>query len=166
MKKLLLLLFIGAFGSANAQVIIDEADFPTAGDSFTFGTQQSGVDTLGISLGTTGTGQTFDFSMLNTDSLFTVGFYDPTVSPVLELGGSDFPTADMAVDQSGAYGFVEVNSGTVDVIGLGGDLGPQLGSPVPLVLSIPAVDPWTIFTFPSSLGTTFTDTAVFDQIAS
>ena len=159
MKKLLPLLFIGAIGSANAQVIIDESDFPQPGDSFSFGTDLDVTDLTSLSLGTTGSGQTFDFSMLNTDSLFTVGFYDPATV----LAGGDFPTADMAVDQSGAFGFVEVNTGSVDVIGLGGDLGPQLGSPIPLELSIPAVDPWTIFTFPSSLGTAFTDTAIFDQ---
>lgn len=158
MKKLLPLLFIGAIGSANAQVIIDEADFPQPGDSFSFGTDLDVTD-LPINLGTTGAGQTFDFSMLNTDSLFTVGFYDPTTLAI----GDSFPTADMAVDQSGAYGFVEVNAGSVDVIGLGGDLGPQLGSPIPLELAIPGVDPWTIFTFPSSLGTSFLDTAIFDQ---
>ncbi|MCF8278345.1 MAG: T9SS type A sorting domain-containing protein [Flavobacteriales bacterium] len=158
MKKLLPLFILGTVASANAQVIIDEVDFPQAGESFTFGTDLD-VSNLSISLGTTGAGQTFDFSMLQTDSLFQVGFYDPTTV----TGGSDFPTADMAVDQSGAYGFVEVNSGSVDVIGLGGDLGPQLGSPVPLVLGIPATNPWTIFTFPSMLGTAFTDTAVFDQ---
>jgi len=159
MKKLLLLFVVGAVASANAQVVIDEADFPQVGESFNFGTDLDVSDLTSLSLGTTGAGQTFDFSMLQTDSLFEVGFYDPSTV----LGGGDFPTAEMAVDQSGAFGFVQVNSGTVDVIGLGGDLGPQLGSPVPLELSIPAINPWTIFTFPSMLNTTFTDTAVFDQ---
>lgn len=140
-------------------MVIDEADFPQVGESFNFGTDLDVSDLTSLSLGTTGAGQTFDFSMLQTDSLFEVGFYDPSTV----LGGGDFPTAEMAVDQSGAFGFVQVNSGTVDVIGLGGDLGPQLGSPVPLELSIPAINPWTIFTFPSMLNTTFTDTAVFDQ---
>lgn len=161
MKKLLPLLFIGAIGSANAQVVIDEADFPQVGESFLFGTDTDIPASFAatINLGGTGAGQTFDFSMLPTDSLFTVGFYDPATV----TNGLDFPTATMAVDQSQAYGFVEVSSGTVDVIGLGGDLGPQLGSPTPLELSIPATNPWTIFTFPSSLGTTFMDTAVFDK---
>ncbi|MBI1288983.1 MAG: T9SS type A sorting domain-containing protein [Flavobacteriales bacterium] len=159
MKKLIPFFVLGTIAAANAQTVtIDQSDFPQAGDSFSFGTDLDVTD-LTIDLGTTGSGQTFDFSMLNTDSLFTVGFYDPATV----TSGSDFPTADMAVDQSQAYGFVQVNAGSVDVIGLGGDLGPQLGSPVPLVLSIPATNPWTIFTFPSSLGTSFTDTAVFDQ---
>lgn len=158
MKKLLPLLFIGAIGSANAQVVIDEADFPTIGDSFTFGNDVD-VTNLSLNLGTTGAGQSYDFSSLETDELHVVGFYDPST---VQAGG-DFPLADMAVDQSEAYAFATVGSGEVNIIGLGGDMAPMLGSPIPLELSIPATDPWTIFTFPSSLGTSFADTANFDQ---
>lgn len=159
MKKLIPILFLGSVMSANAQVVIDQGDFPEAGDSFTFGTDDDVSNLPTLNLGTTGAGQTFDFTMLQTDSIFDVGFYVPATVDV----NGNFPTADMAVDQSGAYGYVEVNASTVDVIGLGGDLGPQLGSPVPLELAIPATNPWTIFTFPSQLNTSFSDTAVFDQ---
>jgi hypothetical protein len=158
MKKLIPFFVLGTIASANAQVVIDESDFPTIGDSFTFGNDVDVTD-LGLNLGTTGTGQTYDFSMLVTDELEVVGFYDPSTVQ----SGSDFPTADMAVDQSQAYAFAEVGGGEVNIIGLGGDMSGALGLPVPLTLSIPATDPWTIFTFPSSLGTSFADTANFDQ---
>lgn len=158
MKKLIPLLLLGAFTTASAQITLDESDFPVAGESFMFGTDRD-INGQGFSVGTTGAGQTWDFTALETDSLFDVGFYVPGPLP----GGDVFTTADMAVDQSGAYAFVEVGSGEVNVIGLGGDFGPQLGLPTAFDLTIPAVDPWTIFTFPSALNTAFTDTAHFDQ---
>lgn len=158
MKKLIPFFVLGTIASANAQVVIDESDFPTIGDSFTFGNDLD-VSNLTLDLGTTGAGQTYDFSSLETDELNVVGFYDPST---VQSGG-DFPTADMAVDQSQAYAFATVGGGEVNIIGLGGDMAPMLGSPIPLELSIPATDPWTIFTFPSSLGTSFADTANFDQ---
>jgi hypothetical protein len=156
MKKLLLLFVMGTVASAHSQTI-DAEDFPSQGDvPFTFGSDAD-VSNLTLDLGTTGAGQTYDFSSLETDELIVVGFYDPSTV----TNGADFPEADMAVDQSGAYGFIDTTSNKVEVIGLGGDLGPLLGSPIALELSIPATNPWTIFTFPSSLGTAFADTAVF-----
>ena len=159
MKKLIPFFVLGTIASANAQVEIVQADFATVGDTITFGDQSSGVDTLGIDLGSTGSGLTFNFSSLQTESLFEVGFYDPAGVD----GGADFPTADVAVDQiGGIYGFTTINSGSVDIIGLGGDFGPQLGIPTSAILSLPATDPWTLFEFPASTSSpVLLDTAVF-----
>ena len=97
MKKLIPLFVLGAIGSANAQVVIDEVDFPAIGESITFGDDAEIDASLNFNLGPNGGGQTFDFSMLQTDALFDVGFYDPSTVQ----GGSDFPSADLAVDQIG-----------------------------------------------------------------
>ena len=146
MKKLLPLLFIGAATTAFAQVEITQADFPVIGESITFGDDED-VSNLTIDLGGTGGGQTFDFTMFETDGLTDVGFYDPTTV----IGGSDFPTADLAVDQiGGIFAFAEVGVGAVDIIGLGGDFAEQLGSPIPIEVSLEAQDPWTLFEFPPS----------------
>ena len=159
MKKLLPLFVLGTVASAQAQVVIDQADFPTAGTTITFG-DDADVTNLTLDVGSTGAGQTFDLSNLETDDLFDVGFY----APGSVTGGSDFPTADLAVDQvGGIFAFAEVNTGSVDIIGLGGDFGAQVGSPIPIVVSLEAQNPWTLFEFPASVNSdVLIDTAVFD----
>lgn len=158
MKKLIPIFVLGTIASVNAQVVIDDTDFPSAGTTITYG-DDADVTTLTLDMGATGSGQTFDFSNLQTDELFDVGFYAPgTVT-----GGSDFPTADLAVDQvGGVYAFAEVGSGSVDIIGLGGDFSGQLGIPGPVVISLAADDPWTLFEFPAQVGSpVLNDVSVF-----
>jgi hypothetical protein len=159
MKKLIPLFVLGTVASTNAQVVIDQADFPVAGETITFG-DDADVSNLTLDLGSTGGGQTFDLSNLETDELFDVGFY----APGSVTGGSDFPTADLAVDQvGGIFAFAEVGAGSVDIIGLGGDFAGQLGSPIPIVVSLEAQDPWTLFEFPSSVSSpVLMDTAHFE----
>lgn len=159
MKKLLLLFVLGSAASANAQLVIDQSDFATIGDIITFGADAD-VSDLVLDLGASGSGQTFDISALRTNNLFDVGFYAPSTVQ----GGLDFPTADMAVDQAGGiFAFAEVGAGSVDIIGLGGDFAGQLGSPIPIVVSLVAQDPWTLFEFPASVNSpVLTDTAHFE----
>ena len=158
MKKLIPFFVLGAVVSAQGQVVIDQADFPTAGTTITFG-DDADVTNLTLDVGTTGASQSFDLSNLQTDAVFDVGFY----APGSVTGGSDFPSADLAVDQvGGIFAFAEVNSGSVDIIGLGGDFAGQLGSPIPIVASLVAEDPWTLFEFPASLSApVLMDTAHF-----
>ena len=161
MKKLIPLFVLGTVASASAQVVIDQADFPTAGTTITFGDDADISDNaLPFNLGGVGQGQTFDCTTLETNDLFDVGFYDPATV----TGGPDFPTADLAVDQiGGIFAFAEVGVNEVNIIGLGGDFGAQLGSPIPIVASLVAEDPWTLFEFPASLSSpVLTDTAVFE----
>ena len=159
MKKLLPLLFIGAIGSAKAQVIIEQADFATDGDLITYGNMSSGVDTLGLNLNGTGSGLTFDFSSLQTDDLTEVGFYDPAVVQ----GGTDFPTADVAVEQlEDVFAFSTVGAGSVEIIGLGGDFGALVGAPISVALTLAADNPWKLFEFPASVNSSvLLDTSVF-----
>ncbi|MGB1318247.1 MAG: T9SS type A sorting domain-containing protein [Flavobacteriales bacterium] len=159
MKKLIPLFVLGTVASASAQVVVDQADFATIGTVITFGDDED-VTNLTLDMGTTGGGQTFDFSNLETDGLTNIEFYDPTTV----TGGPDFPSADMAVDQiGGIFAFAEVAASEVNIIGLGGDFGGQLGSPIPIVVSLEAQDPWTLFEFPASIASPIlTDTALFE----
>jgi hypothetical protein len=159
MKKLIPFTLLGLVSiGAQAQLVIDETDFPTAGTALTFGSDVD-VTNLTLNLGTaSSTPQTWDFSTLETDSLVETAFYVPGTV----MGGSDFPTADLAVDQFGGYAFAEVTTNDVQILGLATDFGAVLGLPVPFPASIPAQDPWTIFTFPSSVGTSYTDVGIFD----
>jgi len=157
MKKILPLFVLGTTISAQAQIVIDQTDFPTAGTSYYMA--NDGEVPAGINVGSASTtAQTWDFSMLVTDTLYTVSFYDPAT---VDQNG-DFPTADIALDQFGGYAFGEFTSNSVQVIGIAADFGAALGLPVPFEASVPADDPWKIFEFPSSNGVAFTDTAIFD----
>jgi len=158
MKKLIPFTILGLVSvGAQAQLVIDDTDFPSAGTTITFGSDE--VVPAGLNLGTaSSTPQTWDFSALETDSLTSTGFYDPTTIS----GGADFPASDLAVDQFGGYAFADVTAADVQILGLNTDFGVVLGLPVPFLASIPAEDPWTIFTFPSSVGTNYNDIAIFD----
>ena len=159
MKKLIPLFVLGTVASASAQVVIDQADFATIGTVITFG-DDADVTNLTLDMGSVGEDQAYDFSSLETDALSEVGFYDPTTV----TGGADFPSADMAVDQvGGIFAFAEVTSSQVNIIGLGGDFAEQLGSPIPIIVSLEAQDPWTLFEFPASITSpTIVDTALFE----
>ncbi|MFT6210466.1 MAG: hypothetical protein ACJAYA_000961 [Bacteroidia bacterium] len=159
MKKLLPLLFIGAIGSANAQVIINSSDFPGQGTTFWLANDNLSPIPLGFDLGSaSATAQNWDFSMLETDSLYEIEFYDPAPFDQNE----DFPGADLALDQFGGYAFIEVGTSDVEIIGIAADFGVALGLPVPFEASVEAENPWKLFQFPASYGTAFLDTAVFD----
>jgi hypothetical protein len=157
MKKLLPLFVLGTVASANAQIVIDQTDFPTAGTSYWMA--QDYELSPGVNLGSaSSTPQSWDFSMLITDTLYAIEFYDPsTVDPQ-----SQFPSADIALDQYGGYAFAEFTSGAVEIVGIAADFGAALGLPVPFEASVTAGDPWQIFAFPSSYGVAFEDTAIFD----
>lgn len=161
MKKLIPLFVLGTIATANAQVVIDESDFAAIGEVIVYGNDGDiSDDTLAFSLGSTGAGQSFDCTPLETDELSEVGFYDPSTVQ----SGSDFPTSDMAVDQAGGlFAFAEIGNGEVNIIGLGGDFAGQLGSPIPIVVSLVASNPWRLFEFPASVGSSvLNDTAVFE----
>lgn len=159
MKKLIPLSLLGLMAvNANAQLVIDESDFPTAGTSLLFGEDEA-ITGITVNVGTaSATPQAWDFTMLLTDTLINTAFYDPATVD----GGDAFPTSDLAVDQFGGYAFAAVSSGSVEILGLAADFGALLGLPVPFNAVIPAEDPWTIFTFPSQVGTAYDDIAIFD----
>jgi len=114
---------------------------------------------VGFDIGlATATPQTWDFSVLESDTLYSVEFYNPTsVDP-----NGEFPSADLAVNQFGGMAFAEFGSNDVSIIGIIADFGTAMGLPTPLVMAIPMDDPQKIFEFPSSYGTTFIDSASFD----
>jgi len=150
-------LFLSSILSANGQIVINASDFPIAGTTF----WMADNDDLptGVDVGTASvTPQTWDFSMLMTDTLYQIEFHDPdSVDP-----NGDFPTADIALDQFGGYAFADTSANDVQIIGIAADFGAALGLPVPFEASVAAEDPWKIFEFPSSVGVAYVDTAIFD----
>lgn len=141
--------------SAHAQVIINQSDFPTAGTSFFMG--QDAEVPANTNVGTASTSeQNWNFTSLQTDTLFTMGFQNPASVPY----GDMFPTADLSFNQSGGNAFAQFANGNVDIIGISLDFGA--GSPLAISMGVEASNPWTIFKFPATLGTAYEDTAVFE----
>lgn len=157
MKKVLLTVggVICAFFSTQAQITIEQSDFPTAGNEIL-----TGRDTLvssSISVGSGGANQTWDFSALQVYVLDTLDFADPTTV----VNGDSFPSAFLAVSQFGGYGFVEQNGNDVDIIGFSGSF---MGFGTDLVAKFD--DPQKIIAIPANYQDAFVDTSTLDMTIS
>ena len=89
--------------TASAQITITQADFAVIGD-----TVLNANDTMpvaSIMVGGAGS-QTWDFSALQVHAIDTTYFVDPASTGF----ASDFPTATIATDQGGFFGFLNVSS--------------------------------------------------------
>lgn len=137
----------------NAQITITDADFPGIGVSL-----YQGVDTvlpIGLDIGLpSATAQNWNFESLETDSLFEFTFQDPANAP----HGDDFPDAEIAVDQFGGSGFVNVTSTVAEIIGFAGDNFQGFS----VDISAAFTDPYQLLTFPSTMSTSFTDDVILD----
>lgn len=152
MKKLLLLT-VASFSAITgfSQIVIEAVDFPVAGDSI-----YQGIDTLiplTITPGGAGVDQTWDFSELRTRQGNTIHFADPTTVQ----GGSNFPNSFLAVEQFGGWGFADSANGTVEIVGFTGDF-----SGFGLNMNVHFQNPQTIFVFPSTYLSSYSDTSTID----
>jgi hypothetical protein len=157
MKKCLLLYCLSFICViyTNAQITIDYSNTPVIGNIAI-----ENVDTVftGITPGSAGANQTWDFSGLITHTKDTSAFVDPST---LE-GASDFPTANIGVRSNGAQNmFANSNSSSFDILGLHGDFGSMAG-----VLSV-VLNPYKrLFTFPTTYLTTGSGTYTYQiQVA-
>jgi len=139
-----LMMLLGAMIPAKAQITLTFADAPAIGDALNYAT-----DTLpqNVSIGEPGANQTWDFSNLQVHATSTISMIAPAQAP----NNEDFPTANLVqVGDDGSYGFASVTSSGVTALGSVLDL---LGNDeYTTVVFDPAQ---TIFTFPTTFGTTF-----------
>lgn len=120
MKKLILLcisfLFTGTI--LNAQITLSQANMPFIGL-----TAVENVDTVlaGISQGSAGANQTWDFTALATHSKDTTSFVNPSTL----TGYSSFPGSNLGASSSvGQNFFLDANSSFFDILGLYGTIPP------------------------------------------
>ena len=143
MKKLLLsvsLLTAASFAFGQ----ITSADFGSVGDSY-----QLGLDaTPGVSLGSTGAGQTWNYTTLNTETLDTLFFVDPATLP----NAGDFPSSNIATVSNEGIFYLEKNVNYIRNHGLVAGVGPFAA----VANYVPGLD---IIQFPASLGTSFSTSA-------
>ena len=147
MKKLATLLVVWslAFNGMNAQTITS-ADFGSVGDSVFLGFDQ----TPGVSVGSAGTGQTWNFTSLNTETLDTLFFLNPSVLP----NASSFPSANLALASNQGVFFFEKTASSILNHGLSLEFGP-------VASDVNYNPPVTYLQFPASVGTNFTTNSGF-----
>ncbi|MDB4088496.1 T9SS type A sorting domain-containing protein [Flavobacteriales bacterium] len=150
MKKILLFAGVLTLTSAvNAQTIND-SNLVEFGDTIFNAIDNS----PSISLGTTGTGNNWNFSGLLTNSVDTVVFYHPG-QVAGNAATTTFPTASLASKEDTNYIFLEKNSASLQLLGLSNG-----------TIHVASENYETIITFPSSFGTTFLDTAKTQTVVS
>lgn len=150
MKKSLLFAGLISFCTAiNAQTI-------NSGNIVEFGdTIFNAIDNApSISLGTTGTGNSWNFAGLISNSVDTVVFHHPQ-SVAGSAATSTFPSATLATKEDTNYIFLRKSSASLELIGLSNG-----------TIHVASQNPETVITFPSSYGTTFNDVAETQTVVS
>lgn len=132
---------------AMAQITVTDADFGSVGDSVFLATDF----TPGVSVGTPGTNQTWNFSALNTVDLDTLFFLNPALTPF----ASDYPGANLATESEEGYVYFNKSASSVEVQGFATATN---GIAVALQYN-PAQ---TLISFPANFGTTYSSTSDAD----
>jgi len=136
--------------TASAQITITQADMGQAGDSLIIGTESP---TTTMSVGGTGQ-QTWNYTF-SVDNINTMKFeyLSNTAS------GAYFPNSNLAIQRQADTLFFGSSSNAFVLDGIAGD-GFNLGTSIRADFNPDA----TVMVFPSTLGTAFIDTAVFDTV--
>lgn len=141
MKKIIIILSI--LGSlslmAQAPVLTVSNNGPVAGDQHI----SYYADTTGITEGSSGASQTWNYAGLQIQSTHVdFNYVDPAGTPY----GASFPTATVAYSNGSTYSYQNANSADLSIVGLSSTTYTMVFS-----------DPEKLFTYPFSYGTTFTD---------
>jgi len=145
-----LMMLPGLIIPAQAQIILTEANAPVIGDAFTYAT-----DTLpqNVSIGQPGADQTWDFSSLQPHLISTIDMIEPTQAP----NSDDFPGATIAQAlDDGSFGFASITPAGVTALGTSLDL---FGNDD--FISLVFNPTQTLYAFPTTFGTTYSDTYGF-----
>jgi hypothetical protein len=155
MRKILLFAAIALMGAmAQAQPVLTQSAVGAVGTTYYLGIQ----DTFspGFSIGTAGANQNWDMASLWVNDLDTIWF----LSPASTAYAADFPTSNLALQQSslnGGVAYLNSSASGLDLLGLAADI---LGTGSPLVLH--QTPPSRIAQFPFTYGNTFTGTTTID----
>jgi len=154
MKKTLLtfLLFPVLCASAHAQITVDSADFGVMGDVVPVFRDTAAIG-LTIS-GGSAQAQDWDYSSLNVHEYDSIVFRDPQQYP----DGAQFPDADFVLPYILGEAFIKKTDSNLLVLGMAG-AGDDFGVSVPFMFE----EPSTVLNFPSTLGSTFTESNMSSQ---
>ena len=132
--------------ASTAQITITSDQIPVIGDTLEF---DNALAPMGLSLGTPGASQIWDFTSLNED-LTTTQYY---VDPNIDSSSLNFPTATVAIldDQGLTVQYAEVTND--EVLGLGFVSNDFFGFAITAVLD----PPQTIFQIPTNYQDSYID---------
>lgn len=154
MKRKLFLfnaVLLGATIAAIAQITITSSHINTAGNQLIEASDES--PDASLSVGSPGSGQSWNFAALQEDGLDTVFFVNPTGLP----GSTDFPGANLAItyatDEDSSWIFLQNSATELRTLGF---TEVFFESGVIDTFSVPFA--FRVLSFPSSLGTTFSET--------
>jgi len=112
MKRLLPFIFTISAGTLlQAQITIGVNDFASPGDEVYMGTDN--LPPTNLPIGNPGTNQSWDFTSLETRSLDTIFFVDPSTLP----NGAQFPTSNIAQVQGNTVIYLNKQSASVSAVG-------------------------------------------------
>ncbi len=135
--------------SITAQITLNQSDFPSAGTAVI----RAEANTNGVSPGSAGPNQTWDFSSLDTINIDTTTFITPDEAP----NSDDFPMANLVSYNLGVYTYNYINSNALWGIGISLDF-VEPGTFISIYF-----DPMSKqMVFPTTYGTTFTDSTNID----
>lgn len=137
-----------------AQTSITQSDIIIPNTTVYIATDSS---TTGLNAGTTGSGQTWDFTSLNSGDVDTIYFYDAANTPY----ATDFPASNVAQERvtNGVsnYTYFTANASLADISG--NVMASPLDPSIPI--SVPYQDPELIMNFPATMGQSFADTVYY-----
>lgn len=144
MKKIILFTSLFAFSFASKAQTINQTNVVDYGDTLFSATDNA----PSLSLGAAGTGNTWNFSGLLTNSIDTIVFYHPYYVAG-NAATTTFPTASHAIKEDTNFVFLQKDANSLELLGLSNG-----------TIHVASQDSETVITFPSSYGTTFLDTAI------
>lgn len=153
-KSLLLALFCTIAAWLQAQPVLDQSAVGAVGSVYYLGVQ----DTFppGFTIGNAGASQNWDFASAWVNGLDTIAFLDPTTTTY----GSQFPTSNLAIQQSSlndGYAYLLSSASGLDLLGLAADV---LGSGSPIVIH--QNPPSRVAAFPTTYLSSYNGTTVID----
>jgi Secretion system C-terminal sorting domain len=155
MRKILLLAVFALFGALlQAQPVLDQTAVGTIGSIYYLGIQ----DTFspGFSIGSAGANQTWILDTLRVDGFDTISFVSPSSSSY----ASNFPTANLAIEQASLAGGVAFLTSSPAGLDLQGVVADLLGTGTPIVVhQTPAS---RVAQFPFTYLNTFQNTTTVD----
>tara|TARA_B110000238_G_scaffold156012_1_gene168719 strand:- start:202 stop:1293 length:1092 start_codon:yes stop_codon:yes gene_type:complete len=114
----------------SAQITVTDTDLISIGDII-----YQAYDTVpapSISIGNSGTNQSWDFSDLQVQEYDTIEFIDPTGTPF----GADHPSANLCVDDEGEYTYFSKNAQSLSLVGFDDYPYPIMLAPLPLAYGL------------------------------
>jgi len=146
-KTLISFVFLTTFGIINtqAQITINSSDVVVIGDVVE---QASDTIPTGITIGSAGANQSWDFSTLGEDEFDTLFFQSPSPLP----GSSSFPLSNLGMTESGSdstWIFLTKDASGLYIDGLAQYIQGDFAT-IPFN--------YTLITFPSTMGTSFNTT--------